>query len=155
MKIVDSAGNPVTELHLLLAAPENPLLPSQADPDAPRQFLSVDLNRRNETPPPGTIYETLVVKIPNRTPKADVSAAHAIINAYPAHRRTGRDKAVKLIMAAIEGGETPEAIMAGLEAQKVSQGWLKSGGQFIPGLCRWLSDQGWRNEVVTPAPRDF
>jgi uncharacterized protein YdaU (DUF1376 family) len=43
-------------------------------------------------------------------------------------------------------------ILAAVEAQKRSPGWLKDGGQYVPHPATWLNKHRWEDEVGPPAP---
>jgi hypothetical protein len=43
-----------------------------------------------------------------------------------------------------------ETVMAGLKAWKASEAWTKDGGQFVPGIHRWLKNRQWEN-IPEPA----
>ena len=42
-------------------------------------------------------------------------------------------------------------VMAGLARCKASAAWSKDGGKFVPGVSRWLEDEGWHDQP-DPSP---
>lgn len=46
--------------------------------------------------------------------------------------------------------ELQARILSAIAAQKLTQQWLKDGGQFIPYPATWLNDGEWDNEVPAP-----
>lgn len=73
--------------------------------------------------------------------------------AYPAPRRNLRREAARLVAKALDEGATIDSILAALEAEKQSSGWLEENGRFVPGIVKWLEKETWRN-FVQPAEPD-
>ena len=79
----------------------------------------------------------------------DPDGFSAVWCAYPEDRRTDRNEAVRQYRLAISLGATPQAIMDALNAAKCSEAWRQDGGRFIPGICKWLQKETWRDYVTT------
>lgn len=73
--------------------------------------------------------------------------------AYPAPRRNLRREAARLVAKALDEGATIDSILAALEAEKQSSGWLEENGRFVPGIVKWLEKETWRS-FVQPAEPD-
>ena len=83
------------------------------------------------------------------TVASDPDGFSAVWCAYPEDRRTDRNEAVRQYRLAISLGATPQAIMDALNAAKCSEAWRQDGGRFIPGICKWLQKETWRDYVTT------
>ena len=83
------------------------------------------------------------------TVASDPDGFSAVWCAYPEDRRTDRAEAVRQYRLAISLGATPQAIMDALNAAKCSEAWRQDGGRFIPGICKWLQKETWRDYVTT------
>ncbi len=83
------------------------------------------------------------------TVAGDPDGFSAVWCAYPEDRRTDRNEAVRQYRLAISLGATPQAIMDALNAAKCSEAWRQDGGRFIPGICKWLQKETWRDYVTT------
>ena len=83
------------------------------------------------------------------TVASDPDGFSAVWCAYPEDRRTDRAEAVRQYRLAISLGATPQAIMDALNAAKCSESWQQDGGRFIPGICKWLQKETWRDYVTT------
>ena len=83
------------------------------------------------------------------TVASDPDGFSAVWCAYPEDRRTDRTEAVRQYRLAISLGATPQAIMDALNAAKCSEAWRQDGGRFIPGICKWLQKETWRDYVTT------
>jgi len=62
---------------------------------------------------------------------------------YPAHRRTGKRKALSEWLRLKPDRET-------LDGQKQSPDWAREEGRYVPGAGRWLEDRQW--ERAQPPP---
>ena len=82
------------------------------------------------------------------TVASDPDGFSAVWCAYPEDRRTDRTEAVRQYRLAISLGATPQAIMDALNAAKCSEAWRQDGGRFIPGICKWLQKETWRDYVM-------
>ena len=54
---------------------------------------------------------------------------------------------------ALRHGATLEIIMTALEAAKSSIAWTKDGGQYIPGISKWLQREPWREANLQKAQK--
>ena len=45
--------------------------------------------------------------------------------------------------------EALAVILAAVERQKLSKGWIKDGGQYIPHPATWLNKRRWEDAVTT------
>jgi len=68
--------------------------------------------------------------------------------AYP--RKVAKKAALKAWLKVDPDDATVKKIMRSLAAFKVSNGWVKDGGQYIPHPATWLNGERWDDEV-TPA----
>lgn len=66
--------------------------------------------------------------------------------------RSSRDKACKVWSKMTIPQK--EAAFAGLETWKACWEWTKDGGQFVPGIHRWLTDRKWNDEPAPPPAAD-
>lgn len=67
-------------------------------------------------------------------------------SAWPKHeRKQGKSKCGRL-WERMKLEPITEQVIASLERCKVSQGWLKKGGQFIPLPMSWLNDTPWETD---------
>ena len=82
------------------------------------------------------------------TVASDPDGFSAVWCAYPEDRRTDRNEAVRQYRLAISLGATPQAIMDALNAAKCSEAWRQDGGRFIPGICKWLQKETWRDYLM-------
>ena len=82
------------------------------------------------------------------TVASDPDGFSAVWCAYPEDRRTDRTEAVRQYRLAISLGATPQAIMDALNAAKCSEAWRQDGGRFIPGICKWLQKETWRDYLM-------
>ncbi len=55
---------------------------------------------------------------------------------------------------ALRHGATLEIIMTALEAAKSSIAWTKDGGQYIPGISKWLQREPWREANLQKAQKE-
>ena len=74
--------------------------------------------------------------------------------AYPANRRNDWDEAFRIYQQALRHGATLEIIMTALEAAKSSIAWTKDGGQYIPGISKWLQREPWREANLQKAQKE-
>ena len=74
--------------------------------------------------------------------------------AYPANRRNDWDEAIRVYQQALRHGATLEIIMTALEAAKSSIAWTKDGGQYIPGISKWLQREPWREANLQKAQKE-
>lgn len=58
------------------------------------------------------------------------------------------------IKQALRHGATLEIIMTALEAAKSSIAWTKDGGQYIPGISKWLQREPWREANLQKAQKE-
>lgn len=78
-------------------------------------------------------------------------------NAYPKRRGTRHNAA--RAWAQLKPRPVLAAVVAGIEAWKLSPDWAKDGGDFIPAMSAWLRARGWETEpprrvqLVTTAER--
>lgn len=81
------------------------------------------------------------------SPSASVSADDGFAefwNRYP--KKVAKTQAMKAWQR-IKSTDRPLAdLMSGLERQKVSEQWQKSGGKFIPHPATWLNGRRWEDE---------
>lgn len=76
----------------------------------------------------------------------------AFWNAYPGTRRKGAPaafelwKKYRLNLAALPG------VIAALNEDKASHGWIKENGRYIPGPVVWMKQQRWLDDPVEPEP---
>lgn len=76
------------------------------------------------------------------------------IHTYPANRRNDWDEAFRIYQQALRHGATLEIIMTALEAAKSSIAWTKDGGQYIPGISKWLQREPWREANLQKAQKE-
>ena len=74
--------------------------------------------------------------------------------AYPANRRNDWDEAFRIYKQALRHGATLEIIMTALEAAKSSIAWTKDGGQYSPGISKWLQREPWREANLQKAQKE-
>ena len=68
--------------------------------------------------------------------------------AFPKKRSKGA--AEKVWKRLNHGPEMVAAMLAAIEALKLSPEWQKDGGQFIPYPATWLNAKGWEDEIPPP-----
>ena len=66
--------------------------------------------------------------------------------AYP--RRVNRDRAERAWGKLQPDGELQAVMLKAIEAQKLSEGWTKEGGQFIPHASTWLNGKRWTDDLM-------
>ena len=69
--------------------------------------------------------------------------------AYPYERRTRRQEAETLFRSAVTQGANLQALMECLERDRCTVTWLSDNGKWIPGIVKWLGQEGWR-EFIKP-----
>lgn len=85
--------------------------------------------------------------------KDSVIAFDAFWSAYP--NKVNKKKALQSWERISPDQALVGRIMAAVEAQKRSPGWVKDGGQFIPHPTTWLNGEKWEDiGVVVPALAD-
>jgi hypothetical protein len=78
----------------------------------------------------------------------------AFWTAYP--RKTAKPAAAKAFAKIAPDDATFAAMLAALDRQRRSPGWVKDGGQFIPHPATWLNGRRWEDqppEVSKPKPQ--
>ena len=73
--------------------------------------------------------------------------------AYPFERRTRRQEAEALFRSAVTQGADLRAFMDCLERDRYTTTWLSDNGKWIPGIVKWLGQEGWR-EFINPIPTE-
>lgn len=79
-----------------------------------------------------------------------------VYGAYPVHRRGTRESAIYAWRAAVKPGQE-DAVLLGLDKWKQSKQWGKEGGQYVPSLFRFLTEETWARapEEQEPGSREL
>jgi uncharacterized protein YdaU (DUF1376 family) len=100
----------------------------------PKQNLNQEPLTTNQEP----------IKKPSRSAKAVADESFdSFWKLYP--KKVSKKDAIKA-WSKIEPYKHPE-IMQGLANHRVSQGWVRDDGQFIPNAATWLNAERWEDEV--------
>ncbi|WP_438503522.1 transcriptional regulator [Desulfobacter hydrogenophilus] len=72
-----------------------------------------------------------------------------LLNQYP--RRTGKWQAWMNFKKLVQAGEIPKTskLLQIIEKNKMSQGWQRDNGRWIPGLSKFLKERRWLDEINT------
>lgn len=95
------------------------------------------------------------VTLPPKTPLKNTNKSHPLFDrfwsAYP--RKVAKQSALKAFVKLAPDESLLGRMLAALEWQSRSEGWMKDGGKFIPHPASWLNDRRWEDECPTVSPR--
>ena len=106
---------------------------------------TTDTNTEDK-PPAESVESSNKKPLPPSSRNNDVAAAFDLFwSAYP--KKKSKGAARKAFAKAIKCVEV-SAMITTIKSQKVTEGWTKEGGQFIPYPASWLNAEGWEDEVA-------
>jgi len=97
----------------------------------------------------GSPMKVLQRRSSNEGEPSTASLADAVWNLTP---RMGRERSSKKqlgeALRKLPKGTSAETILAALAAWVASEAWTKDGGQFVPGIHRWVSQGKWETHPL-------